>query len=378
MEESSNRSTALLSSYFPSLDGVRAFSVFFVIFTHVQKHGVTWYFPGWLGVDIFFVLSGFLITYLLFREESKMGSIDMGAFYIRRAFRILPIYLLVLSIYVILAYFSSQPEKWAEMKAGLPYFLTFMNDLAFVNPNSPVKEMFGLSWTLGVEEKFYLLWPLLLFVLAKSLKARASIQVVSLAFTALAAFFIAHVLGIDFTQLGKLPRANYGLLVGSALAVLFSSRWAQGYKRFVSRLPWGLLLLVFFAVFVAVQFQPYLVYLFSWVVFILISHLLLVPSALNNFLSYPAFVWIGKRSYCMYLLQGFGINFVQLFIHPFSAAHQIEIALLAFILALGGAAILHILVEEPGRQLGKRLLSHRSQRRESRILSQAAVPVARD
>lgn len=335
---------------------------------------MNWYFPGWLGVDVFFVLSGFLITYLLFREERKLGSIDMGAFYIRRAFRIFPIYFFVLSIYVVLCYFSQDPDKWIEMRAGLPYFLTFMNDLVFVFARSQVRDLFGLSWTLGVEEKFYLIWPLVLFIFAKSFKARLAIQVGFLTFTLVAAVFVARVVGADFSELGKMPRAYYGLLVGSALAVLLSSKLAHGYKKFVQRIPSPVILLMLLLGFVMVQLQQYLLYLFSWIVFLFISHLLLVPSRLNDFLSTPAFVWVGKRSYCMYLIQGFGINAVQLFIQPDKPAHQIEIALIAFVLALLGSAALHVLIEEPGRAYGKTLLSRRSLRREERILALNRVP----
>lgn len=81
------------SVYFAALDGLRAFSILFVVFHHAaNKPGWLTHFHGWLGVDIFFVLSGFLITFLLEQERQESGRIDLRAFYLRRAFRILPVY----------------------------------------------------------------------------------------------------------------------------------------------------------------------------------------------------------------------------------------------------------------------------------------------
>ncbi len=80
------------SNYFPSLDGLRAVSVLLVIFVHLKYRSSFFaHIPGWLGVDFFFVISGFLISTLLFREEQKTGGIDVAAFYTRRFFRIVPI-----------------------------------------------------------------------------------------------------------------------------------------------------------------------------------------------------------------------------------------------------------------------------------------------
>jgi peptidoglycan/LPS O-acetylase OafA/YrhL len=147
--------------YFPALDGLRALSVLLVVYQHAaNKTPAMRRFQGNLGVDIFFVLSGFLITFLLNREKCETGKVDLAAFYVRRAFRILPIYSVVLATYILLTRFSGYGDKWQEMKGELPYFLTFCNELAPTFHYGP----FSLTWTLGIEEKFYLVWPFFFFI----------------------------------------------------------------------------------------------------------------------------------------------------------------------------------------------------------------------
>jgi peptidoglycan/LPS O-acetylase OafA/YrhL len=113
--------------YFAALDGLRAVSVFLVISYHVQ-YKAQWltHVQGQLGVEIFFVLSGYLITTLLIKEQDSLGKIDLSAFYIRRFFRIVPIYLLILIVYLGLCYHDS--FKWGQLRAALPYYFTFTNE----------------------------------------------------------------------------------------------------------------------------------------------------------------------------------------------------------------------------------------------------------
>jgi peptidoglycan/LPS O-acetylase OafA/YrhL len=191
--------------YFKPLDGLRAFSVLFVIYQHAaNKTAAMKRFQGSLGVDIFFVLSGFLITFLLNRERQDTGKVDLSAFYIRRAFRILPIYSVVLVTYVLLT-FLGHGAKWLEMKAELPYFVTFCNELAPGFHRAP----FSLTWSLGIEEKFYLVWPFLFFVAL----ARSKWRVVLVA----ALYLSMLTLWPESYRYG--PRSYSGLLVGCFLAL---------------------------------------------------------------------------------------------------------------------------------------------------------------
>lgn len=342
-----------LPAYFPSLDGLRAISVLLVIYTHVSgSHSQVDHFTGWLGVDVFFVLSGFLITGLLLREEKLTGSIDMAGFYIRRAFRILPLYWLVLGIYAVGLQGPSQADKWARMKIALPWFLTFNNDIPLILMAHKVGTTFGLSWTLGVEEKFYFFWPILCFILLKSRRLR------------MGAAWVIYFLCIAMTVFSeKMGRSYSGLIIGAILAIIFSSSQLPKLKRWVTRVPASAVLALVALGFVLVGVDEHFVFLFSWIVALMVASLILKPSWLGNFLSRPVLVWLGKRSYAMYLIQGFAIDAVYHIGKPKNHIQDVGYALLSFAVACLGSAILHRLVEEPARKMGKSIVARRNERK---------------
>lgn len=139
--------------YNPALDGVRAVSILAVLFFHCGVPGVG---GGFVGLDVFFILSGYLITSLL-ATEYRSGGIRIGRFYARRALRLFPTLLLVVAAYVALAPILWPAEdRW--LSAGLAGLYIYDYALAFY----PVPYTIGHTWSLGVEEKFYLLWSLLL------------------------------------------------------------------------------------------------------------------------------------------------------------------------------------------------------------------------
>lgn len=355
-----------LPAYFPALDGLRAFSVLFVIFEHINALPTPMrHFHGYLGVDIFFVLSGFLITGLLLREERLTGKVDLAGFYIRRAFRILPLYWLVLATYVVMLQPASKIEKWTQMKAALPYFLTFNNDIPLILMPNRVGTIFGLSWTLGIEEKFYFCWPLICFFLLGTLRKR---------------FFAGWMLYGSAIALAffsfKMGRSYSGLIVGAILAMLFANeRTLCGVKRIVSRIP-GILVLALVAVgFWLVDIDERAVFIFSWIIGLTVASVLLKQSWLSRLLSIRWIVWFGKRSYAMYLIQGFAIEFLLLFFRPASWSGEIVFALSAFLLASVGAAVLHRFLEEPARRLGKRIVVLREQRKKPVGTESAALQV---
>jgi peptidoglycan/LPS O-acetylase OafA/YrhL len=115
--------------------------------------------------------------------------------------------------------------------------------------------------------------------------------------------------------------------------------------------------------FILVDINERFVYVFSWIITIVISSLLFNRSWLTLFLERPLFVWLGKRSYAMYLVQGFGIEFVELLLKPKNVFYEIAIALSAFFLTSLGASILHRIVEEPARKLGKKIVALRNQKK---------------
>jgi peptidoglycan/LPS O-acetylase OafA/YrhL len=144
--------------YNPSLDGLRAFAVAAVVAEHAG-FGVA----GFYGVTVFFVISGYLITALLLAERERTGGIDLRGFYRRRWARLMPALGAVVAVSTGWLLAAGVPvSRWA---AGLLGATTYTTDLLEVTPaQSHISNTFEWSWSLAIEEQFYLLWPLLLLV----------------------------------------------------------------------------------------------------------------------------------------------------------------------------------------------------------------------
>jgi peptidoglycan/LPS O-acetylase OafA/YrhL len=154
---------------FGSLDGLRALSIVAVIWLHswwetpyyTRLEALPVLRQGFYGVQVFFVVSGFLITTLLLREMERYGTISLRDFYIRRALRIWPLYYAVLAIYVVNALvFERGTVRAASFLHYLPSFATFTYTWS-ISANWP-GGMFNLAWTLSTEEQFYFFWPVVL------------------------------------------------------------------------------------------------------------------------------------------------------------------------------------------------------------------------
>lgn len=153
--------------WYPSLNGLRAISIFLVIIHHIGKktntfHDITqhrWIMPlirfiqdGHLGVNIFFVISGFLITSLLLKEEEKTGTISVKKFFIRRVLRTFPAYYFLLSVYLVLTAIGLLHVSKAS-------FITAFSYTKYVNWH--LDWFTAHAWSLSIEEQFYLCWPLI-------------------------------------------------------------------------------------------------------------------------------------------------------------------------------------------------------------------------
>ncbi|UAB78162.1 acyltransferase [Erythrobacter sp. SCSIO 43205] len=158
-------------------DGLRAISVIFVILTHLgvytvaKSHGVLSdnaapIVSGTTGVQVFFVLSGFLITSLLIKEHEASGTISLKGFYIRRAFRILPLYVLCLALTLVIDLFV-----WDVASAPSLIYAALFNT-SFI-PREDYSQILGHTWSLSVEEHFYVLWPAALLFAYRFNYARA-------------------------------------------------------------------------------------------------------------------------------------------------------------------------------------------------------------
>lgn len=144
------------TTHFGSLDGLRCLSIVAVIWhhgpgLHLQGLGGR----GYMGVILFFGISGFLITTLLLREHDRNSVISLPKFYIRRALRIFPLYFAVLGVYCLLVYaMARHTEAGQKFFANLPYFLTYTSNW-FVGGSGT----FAFAWSLAAEEQFYSTWP---------------------------------------------------------------------------------------------------------------------------------------------------------------------------------------------------------------------------
>jgi peptidoglycan/LPS O-acetylase OafA/YrhL len=148
------------TAHFASLDGLRFLSIVPVVWHHSTLGplpGVLG--KGPLGVDLFFAISGFLITTRLLREQRGRGDVAVGQFYARRALRIFPLYYAVLGVYALRAWFVLPPSPVrAHFLQSLPFWATYTADW-FVDVAVTHPIIFSFGWSLAVEEQFYLLWP---------------------------------------------------------------------------------------------------------------------------------------------------------------------------------------------------------------------------
>jgi peptidoglycan/LPS O-acetylase OafA/YrhL len=146
--------------HLPGLDGLRCLAILPVIWHHATPRllpGVLG--KGAVGVDLFFALSGFLITTLLLRERRADGAVKLGAFYARRSLRIFPLYYVVLGFYVLRALQTQAGSEVARhFLHGLPFHATYTANW-FLDYAVPHPVMFAFSWSLCVEEQFYWIWP---------------------------------------------------------------------------------------------------------------------------------------------------------------------------------------------------------------------------
>ena len=215
--------------YEPSLDGIRAFSVVAVMLYHAN---IAWLPGGFLGVEVFFVVSGFLITSLLIEERESTQRIDLKQFWIRRARRLLPALFVMLSATAICVAFyatDSAPDFRRDVFPSLGYFSNWWQIFAVDTPYFAASSLPVLRhlWSLAVEEQWYLMWPLLFtFVFgAKWMRSKVSgVLLVACCCAVMAATALRFVQDnetrTNFLYLSTLTRSS-GLLLGAAVAMLW-------------------------------------------------------------------------------------------------------------------------------------------------------------
>ena len=164
--------------YRPELDGVRAVAILLVVAFHAYGRPES----GFLGVDIFFVLSGFLITALLVQEQNLTGAISLPHFYLRRALRLLPALVVAVLGYLVIttADFTVGDTKWpqlADALEGSGYGIAYVSNVVQA-AGVEVPGAIGHLWSLATEEQFYLIWPFALVLLFRSGASRRTVSIV--------------------------------------------------------------------------------------------------------------------------------------------------------------------------------------------------------
>jgi len=306
--------------YLPGLDGVRAIAVAAVVLYHL---GFTWAGGGLLGVGVFFTLSGYLITDILL-ERMHGREPWLGQFWLGRARRLLPALFLMLAIVSVWVEVSGKAQSgygWAALASvfyvsNWQLIFQHLSYFARFGPPSPL----GHLWSLGIEEQFYILWPLLLvvgvhFVRERNHAARirprlAALTLVLAAGSALEMAWLYHP-SFDSSRIyfGTDTRA-FELLAGAALAMVWPSRRlgrgvSPGARRLIDIGGAAGLVTILVLMYGENQYSPFLYQggfvLLSVATALLVASLVHPAGRLSRLLGAAPLVWIGARSYGIYL-----------------------------------------------------------------------------
>src|SRR5215467_90018 len=210
----------LASNHRRAFDGLRGIGFLLVITAHIPSVPLFGFLQGWTAVWIFLTMSGYLVTMLMMREEKRIGRIAFGQFLVRRFFRIVPSYWAAILIYWFACYMLPPlRDDYAAFTARLPFYLAFVPEYA----NSDGYSIFTHAWTVGVELKFYLLFPPVVFLLTKNTVWRfAAIALAAVLFTAEGSF---------------LAEAYCAVLFGAALALVLERPREYAFVATLTRVP---------------------------------------------------------------------------------------------------------------------------------------------
>lgn len=323
-----------MKPYFSGINGLRAISICLVIFSHLslQYHVFAfpwitkWGFPlvaiitdGNLGVNVFFVISGFLITALLLQEEHATHHISLKNFYIRRVLRIFPAYYFLLFIYFLLqcmGYIYINEKSWLTSLTYTKYF--YMPDWYT-----------GHAWSLSIEEHFYLFWPLI-FVSGKKIRRVVAVLVI-IAVLIIKIIIQYHPMSwiTDVSIFTKADAIAIGCLTAIYQDKLLSFLGKRWHLFFLLSVDFLLLWIVVFSVFTHTRLGIWLNTIYSIlgvgngiVANILIAIIMLYSifgpkTAWHKLLDFKAVNYIGVLSYSIYLWQQFFINNTRLWFNQF-------------------------------------------------------------
>lgn len=343
--------TAICSSsftqFFGSLQQLRTLSVLAVVGYHMQDE--MWNgFAGDLGVTVFFVMSGFLITTLLSREELHTGRVSFGQFYIRRAFRLLPLYYLTFAAYAFIILILHMGGEVEAFRGNLWFYATYQNDFAGPGP-------FGHTWSLAIEEKYYLLMPLILF--AVPLLRRIPLWTV--------AGLMILLIGSQFTN--QYYFASYVPLLAGSLVALAMSR-AKGFWV-LRRLRHPVIVVALVVVGLVLDLlwtqAPRVHTPFSLLLALAIPGIVMSDGIFRKILEFKPLVWAGTFTYAVYLFHPVVKSAIDVVIAPHQKVSALALARFA-LAVLGSYALaygLHRVFERPfisfGRSITRKMAARR-------------------
>lgn len=352
--------------HFPALDALRAVGLIAVVVFHVAPAALP---GGYAGVDLFFVISGFLITTLLLREYQSTGAIRFGQFFRRRARRLVPAAVVVVAVVtaaaamlggdvlvgvpaqlVGVATFSS---NWQQLLAGSDYFAHSRTGL------------FDNFWSLAIEEQFYLVWPVVLLL---TLRRRRTVAGGWMWVTIILAAAVPVVLGatghLDAAYLAT-PAHAFGLLLGSALAVMCGKSTSAAAPTAPVATAWtvlGVVALLAFVVLAAAPFaaapthRPATTLLGALLGAVMVLAAVRGSSRVGTWLDAGPLGWLGRRSYGAYLWHLPLIVLADAALPGSAASGNLAGRLVAVAVTLVLAAASYRWVESEVRRVGFRVL----------------------
>lgn len=341
--------------YRPGLDGLRAFSVLMVALYHAFPDTLP---GGFLGVDVFFVISGYLITQILLREmrHAPSGQIDLGAFYVRRIRRLSPAFLITCGLVLLIGLLALDPEGLIDLGAALAASAVFgVNWLFYAGADyfNPAQDQNLLlhAWSLAVEEQFYLVWPWLIVSFARH---RTTLFLVLIGISAVS-FLWALWAGIAGTHQGAFFATHlrlWELGAGGLLAMLTPAM--KGYDVSVplrrTVMGAGVVILVLASLLTGPSVpRPGLAMLAPVLAAIACIHAAEAAGRTGMGIlgfGHPVLAYLGRLSYPFYLLHWPALVALGLFVHDPEDGQR----LFVLALALAGSALVYHWIETPVRR----------------------------
>ena len=358
------------TKYLPSIDSLRAIAVIAVIIYHIDAN----YLPGgFLGVDLFFVLSGYLISSLIIKEYKSTGTVNLYNFYVRRARRLLPaVYFMITVVLIIITLFNGVLLKKSYLDALFGYIYSsnwwyIFHKLDYFDSfgsQSPFKHL----WSLAIEEQFYMFFPLIFLIFNRKSKSNNSNSKLNKNFiyvvlSLILVSLIAHILLFDINNINRIyfgtDTRAFSLLVGVVGAILYPMDRLSERTTKKDNMIYSIVSLVSILVLIGIMINTseYNTWLYrgGFLLVAIIGLIIIISSGrqytfMSKLLSFKPLVFIGKISYSLYLWH-FPILVVTTPVSEIGNPNLFYVTLrivLIFLVATGS----YMFVETPIRKLG--------------------------